>query len=298
MRLVPNSWKSLAARKANGVRRVHAALLILLCLGCIALMAATIGLLPSGVDWTTNYRPASLALLRGESPYTVELFFAPPWSLLPLLPFAVLPVQVGRVALFIVALLSFAFTAYRLGASPLGVAILMLSPPVVHCLLNANIEWIPLLGFVLPPQVGLLLITAKIQTGWVVGLFLVVEAWRKGGLREVMRISWPLMVAFLLSCLFFGLWPLHLPNVMPLATDINASFWPYSIPVGLALLVASVRKRDIRLAMPASPCLSPYALFHTWSAAVVALVASTAELAAAVAGLWIVVGIQALALAP
>lgn len=294
MRLVPSIRKRRAARKANAMQKVNPRLLILLCLGFIALMAATIGFLPSGVDWTTNYRPASLALLRGESPYSVELFFAPPWSLLPLVPFAVLPAQVGRVALFVVSILSFAFTAYRLGASPLGVAIFVLSPPVVHCLLNANIEWIPLLGFVLPPQVGLLMITAKIQTGWVVGLFLVVEAWRKGGLREVMRISWPLLAAFLVSCLLFGLWPLHLPDAMPLARDINASLWPYSIPVGLALLVASVRKRDIRLAMPASPCLSPYALFHTWSAAVVALVPSTAELAAAVAGLWIVVGIQAL----
>jgi len=267
---------------------------LLLGLGAIVLLAAGMVYLPPGVDWRTNYRPACLALLGGRSPYTVQLF-NPPWILLPLLPFAVLPEQLGRAALFLVSLVSFGVTAHRLGASPLGVAIFLLSPPVVHCLLNANIEWIPLLGFVLPPQLGLLLITAKPQTGFAVALFLVAEAWRRGGLRGILHVSWPLSATFALSCLLFGFWPVYLLDVMPLAGDINASFWPHSIPVGLALLVASIRKRNCKLAMAASPCLSPYALFHTWSAAVVSLVASTAGLAAAVAGLWIVIGIQALA---
>jgi hypothetical protein len=232
-------------------------------------------------------------MFSGKSPYTVEPFFAPPWSLLPLWPFAILPVSIGRAALFWVSLIALAFTGHRLGARPLGVAIFILSPPVIHGLLNANIEWIPLLGFVLPPQVGLLLVTAKPQTGFAVALFWIAQAWRKGGVREILRISWPLLVTFLLSLLLYGPWPLRFREVMPIAKDFNASFWPYTLPVGGALLVASLRKREIRWAMGASPCLSPYVLFHTWSAALVAIVPATTELFVTVLGLWVLVALRA-----
>ena len=66
-----------------------------------------------------------------------------------------------------------------------------------------------------------------------------------------------------------------------------------SIPVGLALLVAAVRKRRIEYAMGASPCLSPYVLFHSWSSALVSIVSLEAETVAAVVGLWVVVIIRA-----
>ena len=259
----------------------------------VGVVLASSALLPPGCDWEGNYRRASLAMFSGKSPYMVEPFFAPPWSLLPLLPFSILPVSIGRTALFWVSLITLAFTAYRLGARPLGVAIFILSPPVMHGLLNANIEWIPLLGFVLPPQVGLLLVTAKPQTGFAVALFWIAQAWRKGGVREILRISWPLLITFLLSLLLYGPWPLRLREVMPIAKDFNASFWPYTLPVGGALIVASLRKREIRWAMGASPCLSPYVLFHTWSAALVALVPATTELFVTVIGLWVLVALRA-----
>ena len=259
----------------------------------VGIVLASSTFIPPGCDWDGNYRPASLAMLSGKSPYTVEPFFAPPWSLVPLWPLAILPVSIGRAALFWVTLIALAFTGYRLGARPLGVAIFILSPPVVHGLLNANIEWIPILGFVLPPQIGLLLVTAKPQTGFAVALFWIFEAWRKGGVREILRISWPLLITFLLSLLLYGLWPLRLGDVMPIAKDFNASFWPYTLPIGGALIVASLRKREARWAMGASPCLSPYALFHTWSAALVALVPATTELFITVLGLWILVAVSA-----
>ncbi|MGH2524133.1 MAG: hypothetical protein ACRDH2_16625, partial [Anaerolineales bacterium] len=61
------------------------------------------------------------------------------------------------------------------------------------------------------------------------------------------------------------------------------------IPVGLGLMVAAIRQQQIRYALPASPCLSPYVLFHSWSSAVVALVTRPAELMAVVIGLWLLV---------
>jgi len=59
--------------------------------------------------------------------------------------------------------------------------------------------------------------------------------------------------------------------------------------VGLALIVAGVRRNEAKWTMAASPCLSPYVLFNSWGSALVALSGQTLELAAAVTGLWIVV---------
>ncbi len=250
-----------------------------------------------GIDWRMTYRPAALALLHGKSPYGVEVsptapFFAAPWGLLPLLPLALFPVEVGRALVMLTGLFVFAITSYRLGAKPVTMALFLLSPPVVHTILNANIEWLPILGFVLPPPIGLFFITIKPQTGFAVGIFWFFDSWRKGGVRLVIRNFAPITIAFLFSFLFFGLWPLGMFDVIGYGTDFNSSLWPISIPVGLVLLVTSIQKRKIEYAMPASPCLSPYVLFHAWSSALIALINSPLQMAVAVIGLWIVVIIQ------
>ena len=82
-------------------------------------------------------------------------------------------------------------------------------------------------------------------------------------------------------------------KIMDWSRDINASLWPMSLPVGLALSVTALRKSDVRYAIAASPLLSPYLLFHSWSGALFAVLASPAESIAAVVGLWILVIIRA-----
>ncbi len=250
--------------------------------------------LPEGIDWHYTFRPASLALLSGRSPYVLEGFFGAPWAVLPLLPFAILPENIGRAGLFVLGAVVFAFTAYRMGAKAPALIAFLLSPPVLHCLLNSNIDWLVILGFVLPPQAGLFFLAVKPQIGSVVALFWFVEAWRKGGLRDVFRTFWPISLALLISFVLFGLWPLRLGAALPNASSFNASLWPNSIPVGLALLVAAIRTRNIRFAIASSPCLSPYVLFHSWSGALVSIVSQSAETIAAVVGLWVLVIIRAL----
>lgn len=245
--------------------------------------------LPEGVDWHKTYRPASLALLSGRSPFSEDSFFAPPWAVVPLLPLALLPENLGRGALFVVSLLVFALAAYRLRAALPALTAFLLSPPVMHCLLNANIEWLPLIGFTLPPWLGLFFVTMKPQSGFIVVLFWLVEALRRGGLREAVRTFWPVTLVGLLSLALFGLWPLHLLEYSGRIEGYNASLWPLSIPAGLALAVAALRKREIRFAMGASPCLSPVLLLHGWSGALAAVTVSNVETIAAVVGLWILV---------
>jgi hypothetical protein len=201
-----------------------------------------------------------------------------------------MPEAIGRAGFLITTLVVLAYTAYRLGAKPMTMALFLASPVVVHGALNANIDWLPVLGFVLPPRLGLFFVIIKPQVGWVLVLFWLVEAWRAGSWWQVVRTFLPVSVAVLLSFVLYGFWPMRF--LAPIGFWWNASLWPASIPVGLALVVAAVRLRKKELAMAAAPCLSPYVLLHSWVGAVIALATQPWEMLGAVVGLWVWVGWQ------
>ena len=163
---------------------------------------------------------------------------------------------------------------------------------MIHSLLNANLDWMPVLGYTLSPAIGLFFIAVKPQMGSVVAVFWLVESWRQGGWRQIAKTFFPVTLAYLLSFAFYGLWPLNILKASRYTTWWDASLWPMSIPVGLALLIFAVRTWNIRPAMAASPCLSPHVLFHSWVAALAAIVSSTPETIAAVIGLWVLVFIR------
>jgi hypothetical protein len=268
-------------------------ILLLLAAASIGLTVLVVVLIPVGTDWTHTYRPAALALLHGKSPYTVDIFFAAPWTVIPLIPFALLPEHIGRAAIFTLGLITFSVTAIKLGAKKGTLAAFLFSPPVIHCLYNSNIEWIPILGFILPPQIGLFFVAVKPQIGLGVTLFWLVEAWRKGGARETIRVFGPFTAIILLSFLIFGFWPLRFQQTLAITQEYNASFWPLGIPMGIFLLVKAIRSRKPNAAMAAGPFFSPYVLLHAYSGALVALAPSAIEMAAVSAGLWIAVLLRA-----
>jgi hypothetical protein len=246
--------------------------------------------LPMGVDWQQTVRPACLAILRGDSPYEVIPYLGfPPWMLVALIPFVYLPVSLSRSLLFTLAAAVFAISIKRLGARPIVMGFFLLSPPVMHSLLNSNLDWIPLLGFTLPPALGLFFISVKPQMGSLVAIFWLVESWRAGGLRQVMRVFTPFIVILLVSFLIYGFWPKHYLEISEVSQSWNASIWPAGIPVGLALAVSALRKREIKFAMAGSPCLSPYVLLHAWSGALASLASLPFEMIAVVIGLWAVI---------
>jgi hypothetical protein len=247
--------------------------------------------LPPGIDWHLAFRPAALAVLEGQSPYSIEGFFNAPWTVIFFLPFAFFSEEIGRAGLFIIGLASYGWVAYRLGAKPIAFIAFLLSPPVLHGLLNSNIDWLALLGFILPPQVGLFFVIIKPQVGIGIMIYWFYESWKAGGWREITRVFLPFSMAILGSFLIFGLWPLRFSQEIGLWW--NASLWPLSIPVGLVLLVYAFRTRNIRYALPAGPCLSPYVLLHSWAGALLPLVTLQSETLIAVAGLWLVVILRA-----
>lgn len=246
--------------------------------------------LPPAVDWRGAFRPAALEILHGRSPYNAEGFFNPPWTAILLIPFAVLPENVGRAVLVLVALAVYAYVAHKLGANKLTIGLLLLSPPCLHGILNGNIDWLAVLGVVLPAWLGLFFLAIKPQVGMIVVLFLFFSEWRKGGPIRVLKTFLPVGLASVLSILIFGPWFLDIPAVEEIV--INASLLPLALPIGLALTVAAIRKNEIRYSMIASPMLSPYLLLHSWIGAFLALAPKPYEAAAAVIGMWIVVALR------
>lgn len=246
--------------------------------------------LPPAVDWDGTYRPAAQALMRLENPYAaVDGFYNPPWALLPLSPF-IAARDAGRGAVFIVSLGVYALVAVRMGAKPVPVGLFLTSPPVLHSLLNGNLEWLVLLGVVLPPRWGLFLVLLKPQVTGGLAVYWVVDAWRAGSWRRIARLIWPVTVALLASFALYGLWPLrarHMPELW-----WNASLWPLSIPGGVLLLVWATWKREPKAALASSPLLAPYVLLHAWAGAVVALSGHTRALGAVWMLLWGLVFIQ------
>ena len=249
--------------------------------------------LPGGDDLDV-FMPATRLLLAGESPYNEPLFFTPVWSLLPFIPLVVLPTFIGRAILFVIILFSFAYSAWRFGAKPIAVAAFLLSPPVIMTLWLSSIDWIPILGFVLPPQIGLFFISTKPQMGSVVALFWFVEAFRTGGVKKVVHTFWPITAALLVTFALYGLWPLQASDRDIINIGHNSSLWPVSIPVGLGLFAATFHKRNISYAMAASPCLSPYVMATSWAGAFMAILLSVPETIAAVIGAWILIAIRAM----
>ena len=238
-----------------------------------------------GVDWKGAFRPATLLMLRGENPYLARGFHNPPWALVPLIPVALLPEQLGAAVMLVLNFFVYDFVAYRLKAKPLPLALFLFTPVVIFCGTNGNIDWLCALGFLMPPQIGLFFVLMKPQIGAALALFWLVEGWQVGRLHEVARVFGPLAAVTLLSFTLYGFWPLQMA-VMP-DNPYNRSMWPFSIPVGLALLVYALRTRKKGLSLTAAPFLSPYLTIHSYAPALLGLGVNTIEFALVCLALWV-----------
>ena len=283
MKLNTDFIKSIYTRQSTQI-----VLVVIICFITIVVFSL---ILPPAIDWHKIYRPAAVALIKGHSPFDIDRFSNAPWALLPMLPLLLVPENVGRAISALCALVTFAYVAHRFGGKPVAIVFFLLSPPVIQSMLDGNLDWLAAIGFVLPPQIGLFFVLMKPQIGIAVVVFWLIQSLRRNGIREAIRVFAPISLTLIASFVIFGLWPLGFSRAF--SWGGNASLWPMSIPVGLALSVSSIRRRRIEYAIAASPCLSPYVLLHSWYGPLLAIVSLTPEIAAAVIGMWILVGIRA-----
>lgn len=266
-------------------------ILKLIALAALSLVALAVlmntAILPNMVDWRQGYRAFALTALRGQSPYNTGNFYNPPWALLPALPLALLPEKIGGALWFALGLAGFAMAGHRLGAGPVSLGAFLLSPFVILNQLNGNIDWLPMLGFTLPPPIGLFLILLKPQMGLGLAVYWAVEALQR---RAFWRTVAPVTLAFTLSLALYGAWPLQTGRVLNVAQAHNTSLWPWGAPVGLALLALAFKQRAPRWAMASGPFLSPYLLLHSWAGGFAPAFASARASLALCALSWVVVG--------
>jgi hypothetical protein len=216
-----------------------------------------------GVDWKGAFRRACLELLGGKSPYRVTSFINPPWTLLPLLPIALLSPALGSAVMYVLNLFAYIFVVFKLKTNFWLIILFIFFSGMIANSNNGNIEGILALGFVFPPQIGLFFVLAKPQMGVAVAIFWMIESWREGGFQKILNVFLPVFIAYILSFLIFGFWIGNSFRVVD--TWWNASIWPKGIPIGLFFLVMAIWKREIKFAIAASPFLAPYLTGHTWA---------------------------------
>ena len=252
----------------------------------VAALSALFFWMPYGIDWHWTYRPAALAVLGGESPYSVEIYYAAPWAAWLLIPIAVLPTMVGRVAIFLLGVAAYTYTAWKLGARRGPSLLFLCSTAVIGCLINGNIEWMALLGIVCPPWLGLILLAVKPQVGAGLGVYWLVTIWREHGFKKVILTFTPVTVLLIVSVLLYGLWPLRFSQTVAWSTS-NGTLFPYGIILGVVILAEALRRRHSRAALASGPFFSPYVLSFTWIAMLAYLLDRPRLLAVAVVVLWI-----------
>ncbi len=223
-------------------------------------------------DWDNCFRPGAQYLITGKNPNDLENCHWVPWSLLPLVTIAFLPADVGRAILASVAVVTYFLVAKKMGASLLVAALMVANPLYLfHNILNPNIDWLVAIGYVLPPQIGLFFSLTKPQLGIGLIVYWLVEAYREGGMRRIISTFLPVTLLFLATTIIYGPYFFQYGKLLDDPPGWNLSFWPYSILVGLPLLVWSVVKRQSQGAILGGPFFSPYMGYYSWPIAFLGL---------------------------
>lgn len=228
-----------------------------------------------GQHWGTIFRPAVLRFVAGANPYYFNSgFHNPPWVLAALAPLAAQPLIVGQVAMALACALTLYLIARRMGAGQLLSAALLLTPPVVFMYAYVNLDWLVALGLLLPAPLGLLAVLVKPQVGAGLALYWLVRAWQRGGVLGLALTAAPLALALVWSVLAFGPWYAATNASRLTHADWSLTWWPWTVPLGLALIGLALRQRRASLALLGGALLAPYMAFYSWAVAGLALMRS------------------------
>lgn len=207
-----------------------------------------------GYDWNHYFLPALHALVSGQNPYSVPGFYNPVWILFPLIPLLWLPAEVSLLVFSTFGFFGFAAIMLFRRIPLYALVAFMLSPVVIFTLVVPTSDWIPLVGLFLPPPIGLCLVLLKPQLGLGIALYWGMNAYRNGGWKSVLRTFGPVATLGLANLALYGTPPAGELQ----AASWNLSLFPWSIPLGLALLGYALRRSKPLWTVPASLCLSPY----------------------------------------
>lgn len=241
-----------------------------------------------GFDWFFAFQPAVLAFLHGQDPYTVSNFFYPPWLLLGIAPLALLPPFWGAVGMNLISLSGLVALCRKAGKIWMALP-LALSFPMIVLLWHANVDGLVLWGLAAGGPIGLLLLSTKPQVAGFVGIVWALQAWRDGGGRKLAALIIPTLTVALVFLIIYPRWP----SVVFAPTDrtgrSDTTGFPWYLPLGLAMLVAAVKRRREDWAALASMMVAPYARAQSWIGALALLTCRyPLEGMVAIAASWLV----------
>jgi hypothetical protein len=222
------------------------------------------------VDWTNFYYRAASSVAEPYDIAGTGALANPPWLFWLLYPFSFLPSTVGLALWMVLSILCAAWCITRLGGD-LYIAVLALaSPAFVRLFVQGQIDVLVLLGLTLIvtsqstlwKTAGYVLMTIKPNV-----LFLgAIVGWLKLRLPEKLIVFTTVFGLVTVSLLVHGFWPRRVyENVttlmLPSHTGIRT--WPYLAPVGVVLLIWSLKREDERVAALATFFLVPYVGLHS-----------------------------------
>jgi len=232
-------------------------------------MAVWMGSRVPNADWYGTFDAAGRGIFEGRSPYAQPLFVNPPWTVLLLLPFVAFPPVVARGLVLVTSVAALIYVSWRLGAPRAAVIAVLLSPTAIGLLLAASLDAFVVLGVLLPPVWGLLLLLVKPQVGAGVALYYAAQSWRNSKIAGLVRTLAPIVAAYIIGGFLYPEWIerlIHKPE-----NEWNRSLFPYGIPIGLFLLWLGIRRHNVFFALASTPFFAPYLTFYTYLVAQIGL---------------------------
>lgn len=223
--------------------------------------AAALALRGSGIrllvwdDQVSTFTAANLI-----APYSVPGFVNPPWTMVFLAPFSLLPLEWAVLAQMLIYFLTLTVIIHKFGRGRVRLAaiVALTSPLALDTALELNIDWLVCLGLLVPPSYSAPLLLVKPQNA--LG-YLLSFSW-----RDLIRWGIVALITALVSFLVWGNWiqgwidntqsklVVWAINVAPVAL-IGI---PGAILLGLALAVVAVRRHDPVWGILAGVCFVPY----------------------------------------
>lgn len=215
-------------------------------------------------DQRTNFTQAPNNL---DDPYQTPGYTLPPWTAVMLLPFSLMPLNIAVLTQMMIYFGALGAMVHQFGGT-LRTLVISLSTFISFIVsLEMNIDWLPVIGLLMPAAFSGIFIFIKPQI--VLGVYLSYP--RKALLRMVAVLS----AVVLFSFLIWGFWPIDMWEAIERYTLRDDYFEPFnlaplvrltpfiSIPIGIALGWIAFRRRDPVLSILAWFFFVPYIPFYS-----------------------------------
>lgn len=215
--------------------------------------------------WTDQQDKFVLAATHFLDPYAgMSGFFSPPWAVIPLVPFELMPLSTAALLQAWIYFALLGRIAYGYHVKWVGLLAAMLSPLALDAILEINIDWIAAIGLVIPAQYSLIFLAVKPQA-FPAYIFTLTR-------QQLIRAVIVLLLMMLVSFLIWGVdWLIDLYHefgTRTLATSTSLSPWAwmpplFSIGLGLVLLAYAFWKKDDVLTLLSGIFFTPYLPTYT-----------------------------------